>query len=103
MVLSGDLTDHGDRESFEGVGDLLEEVRCPILPLVGNHDTREGLLHAFPDCPRAEGFVQYAIEQAGLTIICLDTLEPGRHGGGSAPPGATGCAPGSTRRRASRC
>ena len=55
---------------------------CPILPLVGNHDTREGLLHAFPDCGRADGFVHYAIERDGLVSLCLDTLEPGRHGGG---------------------
>ena len=82
LVLSGDLTDHGDRESFEKIADLLDEAPCPILPMVGNHDTREGLLHAFPDCPRAGGFVQYVVEQAGLAIICLDTLESGRHGGG---------------------
>ena len=81
LVLSGDLTDHGDRESFEKIAELLEEVPYPILPMVGNHDTREGLLHAFPDCPRANGFLHYVVEKAGLVIICLDTLEPGRHGG----------------------
>lgn len=82
LVLSGDLTDHGDRASFEALGELLAEVACPILPLVGNHDTREGLLHAFPDCGRTDGFLHYAIEREGLVILCLDTLEPGRHGGG---------------------
>lgn len=85
LVLSGDLTDHGDRDSFEGIDELLAQVTCPILPLVGNHDTREGLLHAFPDVPREGGFVHYVHEQAGLTIICLDTLEPGRHGGAFCP------------------
>ena len=82
LVLSGDLTDHGDRDSFERIGELLEQVDCPILPMVGNHDTREGLLHAFPDCARADGFIQYVVERDGLAIICLDTLELGRHGGG---------------------
>lgn len=81
LVLSGDLTDRGDRDSFEKIEDLLEKVPCPILPLVGNHDTREGLLHAFPECPRENGFIHYVHEAAGLTIVCLDTLEPGRHGG----------------------
>lgn len=81
LVLSGDLTDHGDRASFEQIGDLLEAVPCPILPIVGNHDTREGLLHAFPDVPREGGFVHYVHRRRGLTIVCLDTLEPGRHGG----------------------
>jgi 3',5'-cyclic AMP phosphodiesterase CpdA len=81
LVLSGDLTDRGDRDSFEKIEDLLEKVPCPILPLVGNHDTREGLLHAFPEVPRENGFIHYVHEAAGLTIVCLDTLEPGRHGG----------------------
>ena len=81
LVLSGDLTDHGDRHSFEMIEELLEQVPCPVLPLVGNHDTREGLLHAFPECQRENGFIHYAHEVAGLTILCLDTLEPGRHGG----------------------
>lgn len=81
LVLSGDLTDHGDPESFEKIAALLSEVPCPILPLVGNHDTREELLRAFPACPQADGFVHYVVERGGLAIVCLDTLEPGRHGG----------------------
>ena len=82
LVLSGDLTDHGDRESFEKTAALLD--RCPfqLMPMVGNHDTREELLGAFPDCPSDEhGFVHYVVEKDGLRIVMLDTLEPGRHGG----------------------
>ncbi|WP_375290538.1 phosphodiesterase [Qipengyuania sp.] len=81
LVLSGDLTDHGDRDSFAKIAGLLEDVPCPILPLVGNHDTRDELLSAFPQCPSNDGFVQYTLERDGLLIICLDSYEPGRHGG----------------------
>ena len=81
LVLSGDLTDHGDPDSFAKIAALLRDVPCPILPLVGNHDTREELLRAFPDCPQADGFVHYVVEREGLAIVCLDTFEPGRHGG----------------------
>ncbi len=81
LVLSGDLTDHGDRESFARIADLLKAVPCPILPLVGNHDTREELLRAFPGTPSHDGFVHYVVERDGLRIICLDTFEAGRHGG----------------------
>jgi 3',5'-cyclic-AMP phosphodiesterase len=81
LVLSGDLTDHGDRDSFAQIVELLAEVPCPILPLVGNHDTREGLLAAFPQLSREGEFIQYRHDRAGLVILCLDTLEPGRHGG----------------------
>lgn len=81
LVLSGDLTDHGDDESFARIAELLRIAPCPVLPLVGNHDTREGLLRAFPDTPSEDGFLHYVVEAAGLRIICLDSFEPGRHGG----------------------
>lgn len=81
LVLTGDLTDHGDKDSFEKTAALLDRVECPILPMVGNHDSREGLLHAFPDTPTEGGFVHYTHEQDGLLIVLLDTLEDGRHGG----------------------
>jgi Icc protein len=81
LVLSGDLTDHGDRVSFEKTAALLTECTLPIYPMVGNHDTRVELLNAFPDTPSNGGFVQYAVEREGLRIIMLDTLELGRHGG----------------------
>lgn len=81
LVLSGDLTDQGDRESFEKTAALLDVCPFPIYPMVGNHDTRMELLNAFPDTPSQGGFVHYAVEREGLRIIFLDTLELGRHGG----------------------
>lgn len=81
MVLSGDLTDHGDRDSFAKIAAVLGEMPCPLLPLVGNHDDREELRRAFPDTPREDEFVHYVVERDGLRIICLDTFEEGRHGG----------------------
>ena len=81
LVLSGDLTDHGDRDSFAKIAAILADMPCPLLPLVGNHDTREELLRAFPDTPAEGEFLHYVVEQDGLRIICLDTFEGGRHGG----------------------
>ena len=81
LVLTGDLTDHGDKDSFEKTAALLDKCEVPIYSIPGNHDTREGLLHAFPDTPTQDGFIQYAVEQEGLRILFLDTLEIGRHGG----------------------
>ncbi len=85
LVLSGDLTEHGDAQSF---ADLVEDLGgwpVPVLPMVGNHDTREELLRAFPDCPSEDGFIHYAVEQDGLRILVLDTFEPVRHGGAFCP------------------
>jgi len=81
LVLSGDLTEHGDVVSFDKTAKLLEVVPFPVLPMVGNHDTREGLMHAFPDTPTHDGFIQFAVKSGNLKILCLDTLERGRHGG----------------------
>jgi 3',5'-cyclic AMP phosphodiesterase CpdA len=83
LVLSGDITDHGDAESFAKAAALVSDCPCPVLPLVGNHDSREGLLGAFPQVVPADGgFLHYVIEAPmGLRIICLDTFEDGRHGG----------------------
>ena len=81
LLLSGDLTDHGDRDSFDKIAAVLSDIPCPILPLVGNHDDREELLRAFPQTPCEDEFLHYVVERDGLRIICLDTFEPGRHGG----------------------
>lgn len=83
LVLTGDITDHGDPASFAKTAALLADCPFPVLPMVGNHDSRAGLLGAFPQVSAAEGgFLHYVVEAPlGLRIICLDTLEDGRHGG----------------------
>jgi 3',5'-cyclic AMP phosphodiesterase CpdA len=81
LVVSGDLTDRGDIESFEKTAALLAQCPFPVWPMVGNHDSREALIHAFPQVALDGGFVHYAIEGEGLRVLLLDTFEPGRHGG----------------------
>lgn len=82
LVLTGDLTDHGDIESFEKTAELLKDCPFPVHAIPGNHDSREGLLTAFPDTSTEGGFIHYALEQDGLLVLMLDSFEPGRHGGG---------------------
>lgn len=81
LVVTGDLTDRGDRDSFEKTAELLAECPFPVHVLVGNHDDRAELARAFPQTPFDEGFLHSAIELEGLLVVLLDTLEPGRHGG----------------------
>ena len=81
LVLSGDITDNGDLDSFEKTAELLAECPFPVWPMVGNHDTREALVEAFPQVELDGGFLHYAIEDDGLRMLLLDTLEHGRHGG----------------------
>jgi 3',5'-cyclic AMP phosphodiesterase CpdA len=81
MVLTGDITDNGDVDSFEKTAELLVECPFPVWPMVGNHDTREALVEAFPQVRLEGGFLHYVVEADGLQVIMLDTLERGRHGG----------------------
>ena len=81
LVLSGDITDNGDLDSFEKTAELLAECLFPVWPMVGNHDTREALVEAFPQVSLDGGFLHYVIEEEGLRIVMLDTLQNGRHGG----------------------
>lgn len=83
LICSGDITDRGDEDSFRKTAALLDECPFPAHVMVGNHDSREGLLNAFPDTLHEDdGFIQTAFEKDGLLIVLLDTLEQGRHGGG---------------------
>lgn len=81
LILSGDITDRGDEDSFMKTAELLAECPFPVHVMVGNHDSREGLRAAFPNTPEEDGFLHWTIERDGLLVVLLDTLENGRHGG----------------------
>lgn len=85
LILSGDLTDGGQPDCYARISDLIADCAFPVHVMPGNHDCREALLEAFPDCPTNAGFAQFAIETGegpdALRILCLDTFDPGRHGG----------------------
>jgi len=81
LLLTGDLTEFGDAESYVRLAQAVEACGCPVRAMAGNHDEREPLLAGFPQTPASDGFVQYAMELEGFRLLVLDTLEPGRHGG----------------------
>ncbi|MEI9927132.1 MAG: metallophosphoesterase [Sphingomonas sp.] len=81
MLVTGDLTERGDPESYRRFLELMADCPFPWYPIPGNHDDRTAFSRALPDVPTPDGFVQYVVEQHGLRLIFLDTLEEGRHGG----------------------
>lgn len=86
LVLTGDIADKGRPDSYERIKGPLSRCNFPVHVMTGNHDNRENLLDAFPDCPTISGagsktYVQYGIDMGSLRIVCLDTLQHGRHGG----------------------
>lgn len=82
LILSGDLTDGGSPESYARLKRAIERCPFPVYPMTGNHDRRDTLVEAFPGYEDENGFVQFVIECDGLRVLCLDSLEEGRHGGG---------------------
>jgi 3',5'-cyclic-AMP phosphodiesterase len=81
LLMSGDLTEFGDAESYARLAEAVAGCPFPVWPMTGNHDERAPLLAAFPQAEANGGFVHYAIELGHLRLLVLDTLEPGRHGG----------------------
>lgn len=84
VLLTGDLTDHGRPEEYARLRALLAPLAVAVHPLVGNHDDRDALRSAFSDHPQVAattGFVQYAVDAAGLRVIACDTQSPGEDRG----------------------
>lgn len=86
LILSGDIADKGASEAYERIKRTIARCEFPVHVMTGNHDRRDRLLEAFPDCPTIPGaagkrYAQYSLDVNGLRVLCLDTLKHGRHGG----------------------
>ncbi len=86
IVVTGDLTHNGAGWSYRMLRQMLDASglsgdRAPRL-LIGNHDSRERFVEAFPEMPRdRNGFVQWSEETPAGTFLYLDTVEAGTHAG----------------------
>lgn len=75
VVFVGDLTDVGDKQSYNMLRSRLKDLKIPYHLLLGNHDNRENFLEIFPDIKLDKnGFVQDVIETPEANLILLDTL-----------------------------
>jgi 3',5'-cyclic AMP phosphodiesterase CpdA len=84
VVLSGDLADAGLPVEYARLRALLSPLPMPVHPMPGNHDDRDALRAAFgshpaiaatADGPQAP--IQYAMDVAGVRLVCCDTTVPG--------------------------
>lgn len=74
LILTGDLTHHGDRISYERLKFALSGFSIPVSMTIGNHDERETFRAAFPEVAvDANGFVQEIIDFNDARCILLDT------------------------------
>jgi Icc protein len=81
LLITGDLTEYGDADSYARLRQLLAPLAMPWFVAVGNHDVREQMLAAFPETPTNHGFVQYVVDLNGKRLIVLDTRDDQRQGG----------------------
>ena len=81
-VITGDLTDRGDMESYGLLREILQGLKVPYHLILGNHDRRETFLKTFPKAPQDDnGFVQFQIDSDEGLLVFLDTLDEGKSSG----------------------
>lgn len=86
IVITGDLTHHGRRESYQRLKDMLDEsalkgAAAPRL-LIGNHDDREIFRSVFrQSAADTDGHVQWFEDVAAGRFVYLDTAQAGTHAG----------------------
>lgn len=85
IVLTGDLTDLGERDAYRRLRAAVEPVAAElgtrVIWVAGNHDERPALRESLLDAPATEEPVTGVWEIDGLRIIALDTSVPGWHHG----------------------
>ena len=85
LLCTGDLTDRGDKASYERLREALAPLPFPYFLAVGNHDLRGPLREVFPETRTSGGFVQSVIDEHPLRIVVVDSLEENRHAGAFGP------------------
>lgn len=84
MVITGDLTEHGEPEAFATIADAMRSLPFPIHVLPGNHDRREAMRAAYPAKP-ASGPLDEVLSVGALRIVLLDDLVEGEAWGALSP------------------
>lgn len=88
VIVTGDLTENGLPEEYEGAGALLARLHMPWLPIPGNHDDADNMRAAFPDMRFlrwGSPFMHYVIDDYPIRIVALDTVVPGESHGALCP------------------
>lgn len=83
LLVTGDITDHGDRDSYDAFLDAVAELQLPVFAIPGNHDRREPMRSAFAEHEYmpAAGRLNWFADVNGVRLIGLDTLVEGQGGG----------------------
>ncbi|VVE27737.1 phosphodiesterase [Pandoraea anhela] len=81
-VITGDLTHRGEAPGYAALREQLDRLPFPCFALMGNHDLRSVFTGAFPErLSDDNGFVQGRFDVGDASLLMLDTLDEGQHGG----------------------
>lgn len=77
VLLTGDIADHGVRESYEAAKEVLSVLDVPLHVIPGNHDDRATLRDVLGAPGSGNEPVQYTVQAGPIRVIACDTLTPG--------------------------
>ena len=80
VVLSGDLTNTGEKKSYQLLKELLKPLLIQVILALGNHDKRESFHEIFNGAESSDPYFDDDI-YSGLHVITLDSSIPGRIAG----------------------
>ena len=83
IIVTGDLSERGDAESYRLVAQELDGLSVPWLAIPGNHDDRAVMRSCFAGRPGMEGDgrINWVLDVSDVRLIGLDTVIPGQGGG----------------------
>ncbi|MDG1430313.1 MAG: phosphodiesterase [Paracoccaceae bacterium] len=82
VIVSGDLSDDGSKESYARFKALLAPLDLPTFVIPGNHDARDPLRGAFADHLPIAGPLNWVRKIGDVSLVGLDSLVEG-HGHGT--------------------
>lgn len=88
IIASGDLTNRGDKGSYENLKSLIAEsgLDMPILYALGNHDRRDGFYPVMLGrTDNVDAPYDHAAVIAGVHVIVVDSSVPNKVGGAFEP------------------
>jgi 3',5'-cyclic AMP phosphodiesterase CpdA len=81
LVITGDLSDWGDRAEYLRLKDMICNAPVPVHLCIGNHDERAAFVSVFPDKEDELGFEQSVLDLPVGQAVFLDTWGPNAHAG----------------------
>ena len=84
IVFTGDTVQHGQREEYARLRELLAPLDAPVYLIPGNRDDKNELRAAFGDCPYITGtgeFLHYVIDEYDTRLVGIDSTLAGERKG----------------------